>query len=79
MEKCLCGSALVDTQTTGKRRRTIATNALWTSYRRPLRDTESIILYDEQSMTEVRTVCRVEKVRFWKIDFRHCVYFRSVR
>ena len=35
----MCGSALVGTGTTGKRSRTIATYALSTSYRRPLRDT----------------------------------------
>ena len=39
MERSMCGSALVGTWTTGKRRRTIATYVLWTSYRRPLRDT----------------------------------------
>ena len=39
MERSMCGSALVGTRTTGKRWRTIATCALWTSYRRPLRDT----------------------------------------
>ena len=40
--------------------------------------TESIILHQEPSVTEVVMICRVEKVGFWKIDFRHCVYFRSV-
>ena len=39
MERSMCGSALVGTRTTGKMSRTIATYALWTSYRRPLRDT----------------------------------------
>ena len=39
MERSMCGSALVGTGTTGKMSRTIATYALWTSYRRPLRDT----------------------------------------
>ena len=79
MERSMCGSALVGTWTTGKRWKDNRTYVLWSSYRRPLRDTESIILYHEPSMTEVGTVCRVEKVGFWKIYFRHCVYFRSVR
>ena len=38
---------------TSKRWRTIATYALWSSYRKPLRDTESIILYHEPRMTEL--------------------------
>ena len=36
-------------------------------------------MYHEPSMAELGMVCRVEKVGFWKIDFRHCVYFMSVR
>ena len=42
--------------------------------------TESTILHQEPRLTEVgMVVSRVEEVGFWKIDFRHCVYFKSVR
>ena len=42
--------------------------------------TKSTILHQEPRLKEVgMIVSRVEDVEFWKIDFRHCVYFRSVR
>ena len=42
-------------------------------------ESRSIIQQQEPSMTEVGMVSRVEEVGFWKIDFRQCFYFRSVR
>ena len=42
--------------------------------------TESTILHQEPRLTKVgMVVSRVEEMGFWKIDFRHWVYFRSVR
>ena len=41
---------------------------------------QSTILYQEPRLIEVGIVLsRVEEVGFWKTDFRHCVYFTSVR
>ena len=42
--------------------------------------TESTILHQEPRLSKVGMVVnRVEEMGFWKMDFRHCVYFRSVR
>ena len=75
MERSICGSSLFGTRTAGARSSTVE-QLKYTLEGHFTR--ESIILYQKPRVTEVGMVSRMEEVEFWKIDFRHRVYFRSV-